>query len=398
MRILFLDVDVHYFNPTRGLQGRLVSLAGDVRCFGPGYVSSEVLASGLPAFVARYGPFDVAIMTEHIAFAEDYVGAAVLDSYRRNYAFRFPMADLQRRGDMRRAFCALPMPKVAFLLESDYYNFTSEQIKGLSAVADWLVGWNGDFVKPKAELSGLERESFGHKANDHWANFVCAGHARMIPLVHFVADEEFSFTALSHRAADWCVPGILYDARHRARTALISAGCTMSRRHRWPIAPVLTRMGLHPFSRPLFTVWYQEMFRREIHQARFAFTCGSGLQWPIRKFFEIPALGAVLVCVPCNGFEALGFRDGENAIICKPEALPEIGRRLSADPNTAQAIADAGRRLVGACHTVSVRAVQLRTALEAALAGRWHGAHWVKGRMVPDDPVVATVAVPGAHG
>lgn len=112
------------------------------------------------------------------------------------------------------------------------------------------------------------------------------------------------------------------------------------------------------------------------------------MRWPIRKFFEIPANGAALVCEPCNGFEALGFRDGENAIVCNAAEVANVGRRLKIDIDAAQAIADAGRRLIGERHTLSVRASQLRHALDAAQDGKWHGAEWQEGELVPLSPPV----------
>jgi len=94
------------------------------------------------------------------------------------------------------------------------------------------------------------------------------------------------FSALLHRPADWCVPGISYDARDRARVALEKAGAHFSRGRPLPVAAVLTRLGLRPFSRSWFATQYQEAFREEIRRARYGFTCGSALGISIRKLFE----------------------------------------------------------------------------------------------------------------
>ena len=128
---------------------------------------------------------------------------------------------------------------------------------------------------------------------------------------------------------------------------------------------------------------YGQLFRQEIVDSKYAFTCGSLFAYPVRKFFEIPALGSVLITPECNGFEALGFRDGHNAILCKPENLIDVEKRLAADPDMAQSIADAGRKLIGERHTVEVRAAQLRMAFTMALNGDWHGAEWRAGELIP---------------
>jgi spore maturation protein CgeB len=103
----------------------------------------------------------------------------------------------------------------------------------------------------------------------------------------------------------------------------------------------------------------------------------------LRKYFEIPALGSVLVCLPCNGFEELGFRDKVNAMICEPDQLPELARWLNENTDKAQEIADAGRRLITERHTIEARACQLKTALESVLAGKWRGGVWRDGVIAP---------------
>jgi hypothetical protein len=99
----------------------------------------------------------------------------------------------------------------------------------------------------------------------------------------------------------------------------------------------------------------------------------------VRKFFEIPALGSVLVCMPCNGFEALGFENGVNAMVARPDQIPEVHAFLEAHPEEAQNIADAGRELIWEKHTVQARAAQLAASLDAILSGRFKGSYWEKG-------------------
>ncbi len=53
MRVLFVDVDAEYLNPTRSLVRGIASPLGMVDFFGPGYVSSEVLHQGLEVFTKK---------------------------------------------------------------------------------------------------------------------------------------------------------------------------------------------------------------------------------------------------------------------------------------------------------------------------------------------------------
>ena len=100
---------------------------------------------------------------------------------------------------------------------------------------------------------------------------------------------------------------------------------------------------------------------------------------PIRKFFEIPASGAVLVCTPFSGFRDAGFIDKENAIICEPEDIMEVHRWLEADSSRAQRIADAGRAMVIKNHSVKAWAEQFSKIFESVLDGTFAGGRWGEG-------------------
>ena len=103
---------------------------------------------------------------------------------------------------------------------------------------------------------------------------------------------------------------------------------------------------------------------------------------PIRKFFEIPAAGTVLLAAPCEGFGRIGFVDGVNCVVATPDRLAEAIRDLGRDPERAQRIAAAGRRLIYDQHSLSARARQIRACFELILTGSYAGAEWVDGRFL----------------
>lgn len=387
LRILVVDVYIDSMNPIRRLLPRLFSLVGDVRFFGPGYVSRDVLQKGLSTFMEAHGPFDLAVITDQYLFLGDDVPEAVIRGYRKNNVSKFPLENLHFCPGIRDQFHKLSIFKAAFVF-TDYYNMPASDVEKFSDCFDLIIGSGEQFFRPVTSSFevGAASESFSRFANDNWLNFAKMNQHKIISFPFFVADDEFDFSPLAHRTADWSVPGTLYDARRRARAVLAKNRSLISRGrsafHLQTLAAILTRMGAPLYASPTFLSFYAQLFRREITDSRFAFTCGSAFAYPIRKFFEIPALGAVLVCPSCNGFEALGFRDGRNAIVCEPEELPDVERRLVADPDLAQSIADEGRRLVCERHTVEVRAVQLRMAFGMALVGEWKGAKWCNGELI----------------
>jgi len=100
---------------------------------------------------------------------------------------------------------------------------------------------------------------------------------------------------------------------------------------------------------------------------------------PIRKFFEIPSAGAVLVCRPFHGFAEAGFVDGVNCILAEPNELMDVHNSLIADPDRAQNIASAGQHLVMDLHSLSARADHLAAIIDAIAEQRFAGSQWVDG-------------------
>jgi spore maturation protein CgeB len=124
--------------------------------------------------------------------------------------------------------------------------------------------------------------------------------------------------------------------------------------------------------------YYNSSFQRILAATRVVYTAKGGFGIPIRKYFEIPAAGALLVCSPCNGYDSLGFQAHVHYVPAEPEELPDVLKRLAADPD-AQRIADAGRRLVADRHSLAGRGGQIARCLRAMVAGTYRSSRWEQG-------------------
>ncbi len=378
-RILVLDINAKFYIPTREFVPILLKKLGNVTFFGPGYVDRETLKLGFSAFIAENGPYDVVFATEHVLFAYMAQMRSIKKCYSVYHNFFFGYEDLQSLVIIRRDFEQYGGLKIALLMESDYYNFQEQQIQMLQEHVSYCVGYNNQLNAPVASLSFLKKERFASHATDTWFRFVEAHKERIIAFPAFVHDTEFSFLPLGLRKHNWVVPGTPYWARREAFSRLEEMGECCKTNRMQPFFSVLNKLKLRPLGRSLGQVVYQTSFRNLIQSSKYCYTCGSGLGYPVRKFFEIPALGSVLVCMPCNGFEALGFENGVNAIVAHPNEIPDVHAFLEAHPEEAQGIADAGRKLVWEKHTVQARAAQLAASLDAILSGSFKGSYWEKG-------------------
>ena len=106
----------------------------------------------------------------------------------------------------------------------------------------------------------------------------------------------------------------------------------------------------------------------------------SGGPWlyPVRKYFEIPARGAVPVGWYCTGFENLGFKNEKNFIIAKTnKEITDIPKKYTIDE--LQSIAFAARNLVWKKHSDWARIIQLSESINLIIKNSFNGSYWENG-------------------
>ena len=382
-RLLYVDVNASFVNPTRNLLPVALMKGCDVRFFGPGHVSSDILAIGLPAFIEKNGPFD-AVATNTLVLCSDSVDPArYAANVRASYAYDGPAEDLLFLPIIAKQFSTVTLPRIAVLLENDFYNWTTRERDKIDASADFFIGFGEEFSPYMNEMQHLQQERFAGVTTDIWAEFCRSQKHRIASLPHFVSDAEFSISPLVTRRDFWSVMGVQYHARQVARDHLVHNDIQpiVDSRLRKLIS-LLKKTRLMRGEMRLVQKLLNADFTSRIAATRYSFTCGSGLTMPIRKFFEIPAAGAVLVCRPFHGFAEAGFIDGVNCIVSEPDRLIDVHHSLVVDPDRAQRIASAGQHLVMDVHSLSARADHLASLIAAIADHRFMGSQWVGGRHV----------------
>jgi len=150
------------------------------------------------------------------------------------------------------------------------------------------------------------------------------------------------------------------------------------------------RLGLPVFSHPLALRLYNLFFQRTLADTRCVYTARGGFGMPIRKFFEIPAAGALLICNPCNGYIDLGFEAGRHYVKAEPDTLLDVLSEWLPSPR-AQEVASAGQQLIIARHSMAARGEQIERCLRAMVAGSYRGARWCQGEFLVDEVLPCAV-------
>ncbi len=381
-RILIIDFAYQNINRTVMLWQLAWRQLGEVSFFGPGHVSDQEWTAGLKSYLDKHGKFDVIVSAELLVSALNTENSISVVCEQMDVTYECPFDILGAVKGCRRIYeewLEVDTIRVLSMLEFDSFNMYESHYQRIYEGDFYVVGWGEEFVRKAELLPDLPQEEFYDSANDRWWNFVTTKKHRVISSPAMVSEDEFYWATLGRRYDRWAVQGARYAARLRARKVLSRSGVkwtgTMLARAISAIGFVNSRMLRWPLVRTTLNHIWQQGFRN----SRFAYTCGSALGYPIRKFFEIPAAGAVLVAQAPNGFEDLGFKHKENAFISSPERLPTVDTWLKSNLDEAQRIATAGRDLVWEQHRVGARARQYTQVIEAIASGCFRGSRWRGG-------------------
>jgi hypothetical protein len=376
LRCLLLDNNVSYVNPTRRLLVDVLRRASELSIFGPGYVSAKEFEAGIERFADRHGPFDVVIATEQLLLPHYYPRERLLSGVWNAHAYNFPTEWMTAKVpfDFLRTFGNI---RIISFLQTDFYSVRPVITDLVDQAGAYVIGAGPEFL---GQYRDDAPSSLHRRGSDAWFEFIERSKNKVISLGHFVSEGEISRRPLARRRYDASIPGANYNERLAAKEKLQASG----QRVRIPSAVsernvLRLRNYLKLESKHLGILFLNKYFHRLLSNSRVVFTSPGALGYAIRKYFEIPAAGAVMACVPCRAFEALGFREGENAILCDPADLPALAEKVRRDPDAFQEIADAGRTLVERKHSVQARADQIRQALTAIQNQKYRGSEWRNG-------------------
>lgn len=385
MKILFVGFNAKYINPTNQLIPRMLKLFAKVDLYGPGFVSDEELDRGLSVFYQTRGPFDFIITTTQLAVETNPQEAEIF--YRKYSLLQWGHSSIGSfMTDVKQFMTFSQVPIVTFVLDLDPYGVRADLLNQLDQFSDYIVAWGKGFSKDITELPYLKYEkAYSHKKRTLglWHEFFNSRIHKCINFGHFVGVHEFDFSSTALRPYDVSVAGQLYYSREKTlkllkRNKKLRVGSTGYRF----IFSLLAKIGWSPYSRFLPHIIYRALFKQVLSKSKISMTDGAAYDAVIRKFVEIPASGALLLARPCVGFELLGFRDGESAVLLDENDPVEQIFRLLSDPVRLQSIAIKGQEVVWRHHSIHARAQQMEKSLQRIIEGSFAGSEWREGEFV----------------
>lgn len=225
-----------------------------------------------------------------------------------------------------------------------------------------------------------EKERFGHRqATDVWYDYVTRRKDRIVSVPHFVAMHEFDFRDRSARAAIIDIPGIGYEDRQKYKRLL-------NRRDRFNYRIETVKSKTHLLLNKLngrFTQKqlynFRNSFLDRLGNSQCNITTGGPMKYPVRKFYEIPARNAAMICEIFHGAAHHGFEEGQNYIAASEDSIANAYDRASKETNVFANVRCAAMALIRNKHSLPARQRQISSSLDLILQGTFCGSVWQDG-------------------
>lgn len=366
MRTLFLGSLRPYMNPTEQLLPEVLSLLGEVETLHPPQLTEP----------GPYGSWG------SMSWLEPQPDAVILDTALTfGLALSGPDAQLARTIRLRLEDArSLGVPVIASLLRMDPHAWEPSWNPRLIGLADAFLGLDPRHA-PSLEARALAAldSSFRGLLSMSYFDFVHDHRDRLIAFPHFVSpstDFEGLAGLRSTKEMRWAIPGARYAERRLAEQELlrIRAKVRVSRVNKLLAASY--RLGI---ASSVATRFARHRYKMLIRNADLVFVSGSALKLPVRKYFEVPALGRLMVAEPFNGMADLGFVPGRHFVESLSGDLPAIDSWARHNPDSALEIAEQGYSFVWDRHSSRSRADMLRAVLLAARDTKVPAIEWRNG-------------------
>ncbi len=379
MKLLYLGFNRRYINRTSEVLLNSLARDHDLLYYGPGYVSPSELELGPEAWCDLHGPFDIVLFDSYVLEWDSVArrGRPFVGDY-----LMFPASDFYRWGMQLQAFAISTSGAKIFIANWDTYGISENQISLIyqascfvldSQLGTWTIAEKEEiFGQP---IQGFEGSGFWSRANDNWITFLKANRKLVLSIPHAIGTDQFCETPTAARPDRLAIPGTSYPERKNLYPLLTATQRAVKLARAVQDRVYFLRHDSLTLSK------MQSIHARydgDITRARLAYVSGWLFRSPVRKYLEVPALGAAPVGQRCEGFKELGFADRQSFIVA--ESSSDVETALNdLDVEYVQQVASQARRMVEANHSGRARADQLSESIRRIVSGSFFGSYWQDG-------------------
>ena len=217
------------------------------------------------------------------------------------------------------------------------------------------------------------------KPTDVWANLIREHSKSIISIPHFVALSEFDFRKKVSSKSTIDIPGITYQDRkdyfHLLNPMDRCRLHTQNLIHKYFLMLNKINRGLNENQlRNFRTKFLDRLSKSAAH-----ITTGGPFIFPVRKFYEIPARGATMMCEIFYGASHQGFIEYKNFLPISLNQDESIYHKLLEGNEHIKNIQKAGFSHILNNHSTPARIKQLKSSFDLILHNKFNGSVWEKG-------------------
>ena len=310
-KAIYFEIKRPFINPRNDLTVELLGEIFDLTMYGPGHTSRRDFKNDLSEVCDDLGPFQAAFIQDSIY--ENPVTKNLVEYHQDSF-----FEDFGKNFDRIKAH--------KFLISNiDPYHCSQKQEEDIIQFPGKIISLPHYFIDLQATQEAKIKENLSAAITNRFHNALKKREFDVIPYTFFVHEREFA-TPKKRQHYDVSVPGVLYYERRKVLNTLQACDTVKVIDKYKPIRliEIIEYFNGKNFNGVAWVVFVrQKLFRRMINNSLTSFTDGSLLSYPVRKFFEIPAFGSVLLAKPFYNYERLGFEDGVNFLSVSNETIIE---------------------------------------------------------------------------
>tara|TARA_A100001388_G_C28764300_1_gene499748 strand:- start:60 stop:1202 length:1143 start_codon:yes stop_codon:yes gene_type:complete len=353
----------------------------DVEFFGPNYVDSKTLNDGLEVFCSKKKPFDILLIGTWIPILEAHYKNTIKFLSNKNLSSH---EILNFYNDVKLSLKNIPIKTKAIIgVGLDYYAMQRTQIDFIDENELYVICPGLEFIKSFSELEDYSRfeKHFIRKKDifsDVWKDYVKNNPHKIINFLHYVSFHEFFYKAIKNRKYNINIPGIDYFKRREASNKIKKLKLKLPNKNFYYTFRILNKIGFPVFKNQLSLKLFNTFYFNNLSESKIAYTAPGCFGMPIRKYFEIPASGSLFICLPCQGFKAIGFKNEVNCITADSDELCEFLKKEK-DFEKLQKIVNNAQKLIISKHSIKARGEQLKSCFKLIMENKYESSKWVDG-------------------
>lgn len=366
-KILLLLANSIYPNPHNTVFTKVFLKKNKCFFFGPGYNSIYNYDTTFSELLLIENQFDW-VITDSYILTDNYLELFKNSWINFNKKKAIPMMMAMKK------FFIESKKKKLFYVNFDYHDPPKGIIKNIKNSNTFILTPGLEFTK-KISHKDLKLEPAIKKPKKTWYKFLINNSKKIISFPFFLDESEF--IRCQKKSIDISIMGVSYFYRK-----LYKKKITNNANLKIFVDGLRCKILWKLISYAKFIIFinfFRNRFSKIISISKISFTCGSTLDYPVRKFLEIPAKCSLLLCKPFRGYKHFGFKNGINFIIADFNNPNKQIEHLLKNKDKLNKITKMGMSLILRKHSTKVRQSIINLCLNRIESNKFKGSRWFKG-------------------